>query len=91
MGVLLLKEDRYEEALPVLERSLAIREAHYGQMHPNVATGLNNAATVLEKLGEDSRAKAMFARALEIREQTLGSGHSKTESSRANLTHSLSL
>eukprot|EP00959_Pyramimonas_sp_CCMP1952_P256377 5355237-Pyramimonas_sp.AAC.2 len=85
MGVLLLREDRYDEALPALERSLEVREKVYGPRHPHVATGLNNLATAYEKIGKYTVAKSLFARALEIREDVMGKDHAKTRGSRCNL------
>lgn len=41
-------QGKYEEASPLLIRSLAIDEKVYGPDHPNVATGLNGWARLLE-------------------------------------------
>ena len=37
-------EGRYDEAIPLAERSLAIREKAFGPEHPNVAKSLNTLA-----------------------------------------------
>lgn len=42
-------QGKYEEAEPLYERSLAIREKALGPDHPAVATALNNRALLLEE------------------------------------------
>ena len=46
---LLVMQGKYEEAGPLYDRSLAIREKVYGPDHPAVATALNNRAALLQK------------------------------------------
>jgi tetratricopeptide (TPR) repeat protein len=86
LGVLLIKQNQLETALPILKRSLAIREKFFGDGHPNVATALNNLATLLEKQNKLEEAEVLFARALKIRETTLGHEHKHTMHSQNNLT-----
>ena len=42
---------RFEEALPLYDRSLKIREKTYGPDHPDVAQSLNNRALLLSSMG----------------------------------------
>ena len=49
---------RLAEARPLAERALAIAEAAYGPDHPDVATGLNNLATILAGPGPAGRGPA---------------------------------
>ena len=46
---LLVMQGKYEEAGPLYDRSLAIREKVFGPDHPAVATALNNRAVLLYK------------------------------------------
>lgn len=39
-----IRQKKYDEALPINERALKIMEEALGQDHPSVATGLNNRA-----------------------------------------------
>jgi len=48
----LYREGRYKEALPIAERSLAIREKALGPEHPYVATSLYNLAVPYRDLGD---------------------------------------
>jgi tetratricopeptide (TPR) repeat protein len=76
---------RYAEARRLLERALAIREAHLGSDHPDTAHSLNNLAGVLRAQGDLAGACLLFERALSIREAHLGLDHPETVPSRRNL------
>ena len=43
-------QGKHKEALPLYQRSRAIREKVYGPDHPAVATALNNEAMLLEAM-----------------------------------------
>ena len=62
-------EDKYAEAEPLYQRSLAIWEKTLGPEHPNVATSLENYAALLDKMGREEEASSMEARAQAIREK----------------------
>ncbi len=66
---------RYAEAIPLAQRSLAIREKALGPEHPDVATGLNNLAALYEAQGEYGKAEPLYKRSLAIVEKTLGPEH----------------
>ncbi len=71
----LYRQGRYQEAIPLAERSLAIREKALGSHHPEVAESLNNLAILHYALGDYAQAGPLFKQALAIREKVLGSYH----------------
>src|SRR6266700_628198 len=66
---------QYEQAEPLLQRALTIREKLLGSDHPGVATSLNNLAMLYRMQGKYAQAETLFQRALEIRQRTLGVNH----------------
>ena len=66
---------RYEEAEPLFQRALAIREKALGPEHPDVATSLNNLAELYRTQGRYEEAEPLLQRALAIAEKTLGPEH----------------
>jgi tetratricopeptide (TPR) repeat protein len=75
----------YQAALPVSERSLAIREKVLGPEHPLTAKSLNNLALVLSQQGDLAGARPLVERALAIREKVRGPAHLDTAVSLNNL------
>ncbi|HST24273.1 MAG TPA: CHAT domain-containing protein [Blastocatellia bacterium] len=71
----LYKQGRYDEAIPLVERWLAIVENVLGPEDQNVATALNNLAYLYEEKGDYTKAEPLFQRALAIREKALGPQH----------------
>ena len=57
----------YEEAEPLYQRALAIREKALGPEHPNVATSLEDYADLLRETNRESEAAKLDARAKAIR------------------------
>ena len=76
---------RYEEALPLVERSLSIREQELGANHPDTALGLNNLAALYYAQGQYAEAEAYLSRALTIFETLLGSEHPNTQTLKTNI------
>ncbi|CAM9696271.1 unnamed protein product [Ectocarpus sp. 12 AP-2014] len=70
-----ISHDICEQADPLNKRALAIWEKSLGSDHPQVATGLNNRAALLELQGEYDEARSLYLRAIEIGEKTLGPDH----------------
>ncbi|CAN0339491.1 unnamed protein product, partial [Scytosiphon promiscuus] len=68
-------QGKYDEAGPLYERSLTIREKAYGPDHPEVATALNNWAVVLQEQGKYDDAESLYERSQAIREKVLGPEH----------------
>lgn len=66
---------KYDEALPLVERSLEIRERVLGPEHPDVAALIHSKAVLCWLKGDYSKAEPLFQKALRIREKTLGSEH----------------
>jgi len=62
-------QGRLAEAEPLFQRSLRIFGQVLGEMHPNVATVLENYADLLQRLERNDEAEALEARAATIRER----------------------
>jgi len=75
----------YEEAAPLFERSLALREKALGATHVDVATSLNNLAVLLRKQGRYDEALPLYERSLAILTKTLGPDHPNVASALNNL------
>ena len=75
----------WNQALPLHERALAIRDAQLGPDHPDTATSLNNLALLHKAMGDHAKALPLYERALAIREAQLGPDHPDTAKSLNNL------
>src|SRR5262249_43042973 len=76
---------RYADAVPVAQQIVAIREKALGRDHPNVATSLNNLATLYLHYGRYADAEPLYQRSLAIREKALGDDHRDVATSLNNL------
>ncbi|HEY0098903.1 MAG TPA: tetratricopeptide repeat protein [Pyrinomonadaceae bacterium] len=76
---------RYDEAVPLAERALAIREKALGAEHPAVAQSLNSLAILYEAKGDYARAEPLYERTLALREKLLGAEHADVATSLNNL------
>ena len=76
---------RHEQALPLYQRALAIREKALGPDHPSTATSLNNLAGLYRAMGRHEQALPLFQRALAIMEKALGPDHPSTATGLNNL------
>ena len=65
----------YEEAAPLYQRSLAIREKALGPDHPDVAATLNNLALLYRTQGAYTETAPLYQRSLAIWEKALGTDH----------------
>jgi CHAT domain-containing protein/Tfp pilus assembly protein PilF len=74
-ATMLWKQDKYDEALPLAERALSIREKELGPDDPDVATSLFGLANICSDNGESPRVEPLYLRALAIREKHLGPDH----------------
>jgi tetratricopeptide (TPR) repeat protein len=63
------------EAVPLVQRALAIREKALGPEHPDVAASLDALAGLYRAQGQYRDAERPYRRALAIREKTLGRGN----------------
>ncbi len=76
---------RYEQAAPLMQRALAIREQQLGPIHPDTATSLSSLAELYQAQGKYAEAEPLYQRALAIREQQLGPNHPNTATGLNNL------
>jgi tetratricopeptide (TPR) repeat protein len=67
LAILYQHLSRYEEAEPLYQWALGIFEKALGPEHPNVATCLENYASLLRSMGRPEKAEPLQARAMEIR------------------------
>jgi CHAT domain-containing protein/Flp pilus assembly protein TadD len=74
-----------DEALPLAERVLGIRERLLAAEHPDVADAIDNLAAIYHNRREDDKAEPLYKRALDIREKSLGKDHPST----ANILNSM--
>jgi CHAT domain-containing protein/tetratricopeptide (TPR) repeat protein len=75
-GALKLRDaGKYDEAIPLFERALEIRERIFGPDHRDVADVLNSMAILYYYKGDYVRAEPLCQRALIIREKALGPWH----------------
>ncbi len=70
---------------PLFRRALAIQEKTHGPRHPEVATTLNNLASLLLESNRAPEAEPLARRALTILEATLGKRNVRTAVSASNL------
>jgi tetratricopeptide (TPR) repeat protein len=80
---------RYEQAEPLLKRSLAIREKALGPDHRDVAESLNNVASLHQAQGRYAQAEPLLKRSLAICEKALGPDHIYVAQVLHNLSHLL--
>jgi CHAT domain-containing protein len=83
--VQLYQQGKYQEAIPLMERSLQIRETQLGANHPDTATSLNNLAALYQGMGRYPEAEPLLQRSLQITETQLGANHPDTATSLNNL------
>src|ERR1700677_1064021 len=81
----LYRAGKYQEALPLAQKSLALREKEFGPDDANVAMPLNDLGTIHYNLGQYPVAELLYKRALAIREKTLGPDHEEVATLRKNL------
>jgi len=81
----LYQQGRYEEAIPLAERALAIQEKAFGPEHLEIATSLNNLAALYWTRGNYARAEPLYKRALAIQEKVFGPEHPAVAESLNNL------
>src|SRR5215471_9884123 len=68
----LIGAGKYDEALPLAERALEIRERRLGAEHRDVAAAIDNLAGIYTNRAEYLKAEPLYRRALAIREKALG-------------------
>jgi tetratricopeptide (TPR) repeat protein len=83
LAALYQSQGKYDEALPLYQRALAIREQELGPLHPSTANSLWWLATLYEQRKAYKQAEPLYRRAVAIYEQVVGSTHPSTENIRA--------
>ena len=75
----------YEQAKPLYEGALAIKEKVFGKEHPEVAISLNNLGLLYKTQDKYAKAKPLYERALAIHEKVFGKEHPDVANSLNNL------
>lgn len=81
LGGSLDRQGRYDEALEVMSRAIEVSREVSGEVTPDIAGCLNNAASVLTALGRLEEAEERAREGLSIRETIYGSDHMISASS----------
>jgi ankyrin repeat protein/CHAT domain-containing protein/Flp pilus assembly protein TadD len=68
----LYQQGRFQDAIPLAERLLAIREEDLGPEHPETILSLNYLAELYQQLGDYSKTEQLLKRSLAIREKVIG-------------------
>ena len=69
--MLYYEQGKYEQAQPLLQRALAIREQQLGPDHPDTAQSLNSLAVLYYEQGKYELCEPLLQRSIAIREQQL--------------------
>ena len=72
---------QYQQAEPLYQRVLSIREQAWGDSTPYLAFPLNGLANLYREQGQYERAESLYQRALTIRQQQRGAHHPETAES----------
>ncbi len=83
-------QERPQEAEPMLREALAIFRRHYGDLHPEVATGWNNLANGLWQLERWEEGDQAIQQSIELKRGLYGDSHPRIANSLGNLAASLS-
>ena len=74
-GRYLYERAAYEQAVPLLQQVLTLREQTLGPIHADVALSLNDLGDLFLAQGQHTEALPLYQRALVIKEQVLGPHH----------------
>ena len=81
----LYRVGKYAEALPLAQKSLALREKEFGPDDATVAMPLNDLGTIHYNLGQYAVVEQLYKRSLAIREKTSGSDQAEVAMALNNL------
>jgi tetratricopeptide (TPR) repeat protein len=70
----LYRQGKYREGLELATQVVQQARRHFGELHPNYATGLRHLARLHQVLGHYASAKALYQQVRYIRQLTLGEG-----------------
>jgi serine/threonine protein kinase/Tfp pilus assembly protein PilF len=65
----------YDQAAPILEKSLSLKREAYGEDHLEVSAGLHTLAVLYDTQGKFEKAESSFRESLAIKEKLLGQDH----------------
>jgi tetratricopeptide (TPR) repeat protein len=74
----LYQEGRYQEAIPLAEKLVAITQRMLGPDQPDTAISLNNLAALYYQMGAYQKAEPLYRQALQIWKKALGPQHPET-------------
>jgi CHAT domain-containing protein/Tfp pilus assembly protein PilF len=81
----LFQAGKYDTALPLAERALAMQEQALGPQHPLVAQSLNNLASLYQVTGKYNQAEPLLQRAVRMTERVQGPQHPEVATMLVNL------
>jgi serine/threonine-protein kinase len=81
IGRVYIKLGLYDEAIPVLEKSLELRKQAYGDKNLEVASTMKTLASALQNAGQYDTAKKLITKALAIQRSVLGNRHAEVAGS----------
>lgn len=87
LGALLVRTGRLTEAIPILEDTLKVKRAKYGDHHLTTLSTINDLGMVLSKSGSTQRALGLAQEAYDGRTEVLGEGDPRTITSLLNLAN----
>jgi len=85
LALVLIEQQRHEEAGPLLEEALRIRRERLGAEHPLVAQSIDNLAVLFLQRADPGRAEPLFREALALEERLLGPDHPDVAVTRRSL------
>lgn len=88
---LLARAGKLDEAEPLYRKAVEIGEAVLGPDHPDLATWLNNLATLVKDRGDPAGAEPLQRRAVAIGERVLGPAHPDLGAQMINLASLVNL
>jgi eukaryotic-like serine/threonine-protein kinase len=74
-AILYLMRQDYASGIPLLRRSIALQEEHFGPDHPFLIAEINNLANALKSSGQFEQARAPFEQALAMARDNHGPDH----------------
>ena len=74
-----IQAGRYEEAEPLLQGALALRQSLLGEDHPDVAVSLYNLAALYDNQFRFKEAETLFKKSFSLFKKTLGPEHPHTQ------------
>lgn len=89
LGITLLAENKFKEAIATLERTRALREVEFGAESAVTAYTLNNLANAYQRSGDNEKALDLITRVVAVREKLLPPRHPSLLVSMSNLAVAL--